>query len=92
MGEGYLQGPQGKSNQWPRVGGERATTGWRITEGQIPFGTAVRIRRTLRIQNRPLFKYFRITHLNCGRSRDALNELTIIRAQEDVLLITEVLT
>ena len=45
--------------------------------------------RPLRRNNKPLYKHFRITHLNCRRNREALNELTKIRARDDVLLASE---
>ena len=34
-------------------------------------------------------KQFRISHLNCHRSRVALDELTMVRSRDDALLITE---
>ena len=39
--------------------------------------------------SKPLFKHFRITHLKCRRNREALNELTKIRARDDVLIASE---
>lgn len=37
----------------------------------------------------PPTKTFRITHLNCANSRNALEELTLIRQREDILLTSE---
>ena len=34
-------------------------------------------------------KRLRISHLNCNKSRTALNELTMVRSRDDILLITE---
>ena len=45
--------------------------------------------RPLRKTDKPLYKHFRITHLNCRRNREALNELTKIRARDDVLIASE---
>ena len=42
-----------------------------------------------RKNDKPLFKHFRITHLNCRRNREALNELTKIRARDDILITSE---
>ena len=39
--------------------------------------------------DKPLFKHFRITHLNCRRNREALNELAKIRARDDILITSE---
>ena len=39
----------------------------------------------------PPLKTFRITHLNCANSREALDELVLIRQREDILITTETL-
>ena len=41
-------------------------------------------------EGRSLFKHFRISHLNCQRSRLALDELTKVRPREDILLCSEI--
>ena len=40
----------------------------------------------------PKFKRFRITHLNARKSSEALEELTLVRSREDMLIVTEVPT
>ena len=46
-------------------------------------------RESPRKHDKPLYKHFRITHLNCRRNREALNELTKICARDDILLTSE---
>ena len=47
---------------------------------------------SIKRRNRPMFKHFQITHLNCNQSKTALDELTKIRARDDVLVSSEVPT
>ena len=42
-----------------------------------------------RRNDKPLYKHFRITHLNCRRNREALNKLLKIRARDDILIASE---
>ena len=41
------------------------------------------------IYHPPIEKTFRISHLNSNKSRTALDELTLVRSRDDILLITE---
>lgn len=64
----------------PREGNRGDTT---PTHAQVQSHTSVTPHVKLRV------KQFRISHLNCNRSRMALDELILVRSRDDALLITE---
>ena len=93
IGSAGKAGPSGRNIQQTtdspgtRIGANRPTTST-VIQPLITEHPRMK-QRVRKAGDSPAYKTFRVTHLNCANSRDALEELTLIRHRDDILLTSE---